>query len=223
MNKAPRVDNGKSPDEPINARQILWLPPDTPYGNFQLKQLKISERIDELNRRMEEAWAIWHAMHAAIRFGSGVISNRPDLILEQCVFLMRRIADELLGMVECLGTWRTSGKYPGALRFGEIGKLWSVAPDQVPAVFKPHLDALKNLNTLANAYKHSFINTDHTQISRDEPCFFALDIKYNKLASGAKFYTLPVAPLVAAFEQMYKDVLTWLLDFSEREKPDATR
>ncbi len=44
------IDNGKSPDEPYNASLGFWLPPDTPYGNFGLKLMKLCDRIDKANR-----------------------------------------------------------------------------------------------------------------------------------------------------------------------------
>lgn len=221
MHRAPVVDNGKEPDEPVNVRQLFWLPPATPYGNFQNKQFKVIERIDELNRKLHEAWTMWHDMHAIIRSSGGFITNRPDFVLEQCVFLMRRIGDSLLAMVDCLRVWKATGSYPEQIEFREIGKLWSAAKDRRPAVFDPHIPVLETLNNLANAYKHSFTNDDQTQISQDELCFFALDLKFNKLASGAKFYTVPVAPVVIAFEQMYKDAIAWLREFSELERPRA--
>jgi hypothetical protein len=46
------IDNGKSPGEPYNVGLAFWLPTDSPYGNFNLKLMKLCQRLDEANRRL---------------------------------------------------------------------------------------------------------------------------------------------------------------------------
>ena len=58
------VDNGKSPDEPYNARLGFWLPPDSPYGNFQLKLMKLCQRLDEANLRLIDSRRYWELARA---------------------------------------------------------------------------------------------------------------------------------------------------------------
>ena len=48
------VKNGKDPDDLYNASLGFWLPPNTPYGNLQLKYMKIICRIDEANRKIAD-------------------------------------------------------------------------------------------------------------------------------------------------------------------------
>jgi len=42
------IVNGKKPGEPYNEVLSFWLPPDSPYGNLQLKYMKIILRLDEV-------------------------------------------------------------------------------------------------------------------------------------------------------------------------------
>jgi len=53
------IDDGKSPDEPYDARLGFWLPPNSPYGNFSIKLMKLRERRDEANRRLAESCDFW--------------------------------------------------------------------------------------------------------------------------------------------------------------------
>lgn len=55
------IDNGKSPDEPydakLDAKLEFGLPPNSPYGNFSVELMELCERIDEANRRLAESCA----------------------------------------------------------------------------------------------------------------------------------------------------------------------
>ncbi len=214
---APRVENGKNPDEPINANLLFWLPPDTPYGNFQLKAFKLVERVDELNRRITEAFALWTHCRSSQMLATGTY-QRHVFVLEQCVFLMRRIADELISLIHCLSAWEGSGTYPDRIEINCIGALMHAAPAHRLCVFGPHMPVLETLNSISNAYKHSFINSDNTLIGEREPSLHALDLKRNNLVAGAKFHNVPCAALVADFNRLYVDANGWLRQFSERHR-----
>jgi hypothetical protein len=77
---------------------------------------------------------------------------------------------------------------------------------------------LRALNEIANAFKHSFVQSDITVIGRDEPCVQALSLDYNKLASNAKFHSVSLAWLVNEFSAFYKEGMDWLRAFSERHR-----
>lgn len=218
---APRIDNGKSPDDVLNANLLFWLPPDTPYGNFQLKYMKLITRIDELNRRLQEAWALWAALHQAKGMVPPGLYERHVFVLEQCVFLMRRVADELISLVHCLDVWEATRAFPMVIKLDCIARLQHAGAGNRPAVFEPHMEVLATLNDVSNAYKHSFINSDHTLIGANEPCIHALGLKNNKLDEGAKFYNVACAGLVAGFDKFNADALAWLRAFSEKHRPQG--
>ena len=47
----------------------------------------------------------------------------------------------------------------------------------------PHLEFLRLLNDISNAYKHSFVNSELMLVGRDEPGVYALELKWNDLAN----------------------------------------
>src|SRR5215813_12263258 len=94
----PQIDNGKTPDEPANASQFFWLPPDSPYGNFQLKLFQLSFRLDEANRRLHDSCRFWQFA----RPNTPETSNAISLHIyanEEAVYLMRRAADEIISLI----------------------------------------------------------------------------------------------------------------------------
>lgn len=216
------IDNGKSPDEGYNASLGFWLPPDSPYGNFQLKLRKICERIDEANRRLTESHAFWkqarpNGISPTNTFQRHIYTN------EQAIYLLRRAADEMIALIWCLSEWHTKGGYPNEIKVDCIGALLKQPPEDFLKPCSQHVHMLTLLNEVANAFKHSFVQSDIDVIGRDEPCVNALSLNYNKLASGTQFYGISLVWLAKAFTAFYKECMDWLRAFSEkyRNKPTS--
>jgi hypothetical protein len=211
------IMNGKKPDEPYNARLCFWLPPDSPYGNFQLKQMKLIQRLDEANRRLLDSYHFWR-MATTPGFIPANAYERHVYANEQAIYMMRRAADELISMISCLSEFENHHTYPTQIKPDCIGGLLMIADDQLLDLFRPHRAILQDLNEIANAFKHSFINSDITLIGRDEPCVHALALQYNKLKSGAKFHNVAMMHIVIGFNAFYQDTIQWLKEFSERNR-----
>ena len=105
------IENGKKPDEPYNAALGFWLPPDTPYGNLQLKYMKIILRLDEANRKISESRKFWKICQAGnmshcCAYERHVFSN------EEAVYMLRQAADELVSLVWLLSKYEDDRQYP---------------------------------------------------------------------------------------------------------------
>jgi hypothetical protein len=122
------IQNGKKPDEPYNARFSFWLPPDSPYGNFQLKQMKLCQRIDEANRRIIESNHFWRVVKTQEIIPDFVYA-RHVYANEQAIYMMRRTADELISMIWCLSEFERLRKYPKQIRIDCIGDLLKLTDD----------------------------------------------------------------------------------------------
>ncbi len=212
------IDNGKSPDERYNDKLGFWLPPDSPYGNFQLKLMKICTRIDEANRRLTESRAFWEqarpdGISPPNAFQRHIYAN------EQAIYLLRKAADEMISLIWCLSEWKTKDVYPREIKIDCIGALLKQPPEQHLPPCKQHTNMLTVLNEVANAFKHSFVQSDIDVIGRDEPCVNALSLDYNKLASETKFHSVSLAWLAKAFTAFYKDGIDWLRAFSGQNLP----
>lgn len=218
------IPNGKEPDEPYNARLCFWLPPDSPYGNFQLKQMKLCLRLDEANRKLLDSYHFWRAAEKP-----GIISaneyERHVYANEQAIHMIRRSTDELISMIWCLNEFEKQRKYPNKIKIDSIGAMLNEfekhRDNKLLDIFRLHKGILQALNEIDNAFKHSFINSDITLIGRDEPCVHALALQYNKLESGAKFHNVTMRYIVIGFNAFYRDTMQWLKEFSERNSPQG--
>jgi hypothetical protein len=211
------IDNGKTLDEHWNAKLGFWLPPVTPYGNLTLKLIKLSARIDMLNKQVLEAAQLWKAF-LSDPMTAGRAFDFHGFAIEHAVYHMRRAADDMIGMIWLLDAWQQRGDYPKSIEVDCIGALLHDGGFARGSVFAPHLDGLRVLNDVSNAYKHSFLNTDHNTVGQNEPCVLALHLKDNKLASDLKFYSVSLPDMVGRYNAMYQDAFGWLRKFSEAHR-----
>lgn len=223
MQHIPKVSNGKLPNEPYNVNLGCWLPADTPYGNFSLKLMKISSRIDRINLHIQDAYRAWNAITADLpRMILPAVFDQQVYSMEEAVYNMRRICDELISLVWCLSEWEIKNEWPKKIGKDCIGVALNGSRDDsaVNKVFSPHYELLKTLNNVSNAFKHSFINTDHTLIGKNEPCIHALGLERNELAFKPKFYNVSISQLVNDFDKMYQDAFSWVKVFSSKNQSE---
>lgn len=210
------IDNGKRPDELYNVSLGFWLPYDSPYGNLYLKLEKLCWRIDEANHRLTESRTFWEQSRSNTSNHANVF-QRHIYANEQAIYLLRRTADEMIALIWCLSEWETNGVYPTEIKIDCIGELLKSDQYLMPCI--QHLQMLTLLNEIANAFKHSFLDSDLNIMGREEPCVYALSLHLNKLASGAKFHGVSLVMLAKAFTDFYEDGMDWLRAFSKRNLP----
>ncbi len=217
MNEYPQINNGKKPNEILNAKLIFWLPPDSPYGNLQLKYMDIIQRIDIINHKIIDTFNIWNRIHSTQGFTSFLLMQHRSLN-EEIVFHIRRITDELIGLVYLLKFYDNNNCYPNIIKINDIGTLKKNF-DQLP-LFNKYSDFLDTMNNISNAFKHSFINSDVSLIiGQLEPCITALHLPSNNLSKDLKFYNISLKnQLVAPFNELYSDITKWLNTFSKKHR-----
>lgn len=213
----PLIENGKKPNEHLNVRLGLGLPADTPYGNLSLKFLKILIRLDHANIRIEELnnwFEKRKQMTEAEEFMSATTFSESLHIAEEIIFNIRRVTDELIGLIYLKGFYVQNNVYPQKLKIDSIGTYLSEQKTIPLEVLGDHLNFLEVLNTISNAHKHSFLNSDYNLTGREEPFVFALALKNNDLKNLPDFQAVPVRNLVEDFNLFYKKVTEALRGWS---------
>jgi hypothetical protein len=150
----------------------------TPYGNLTLTYMEIVINIDLVN---EEVVSIYKAFndHKQKSLKGPVISNPQDSFryrfqMEQVIYWLRKIADQLISMLYILRQKQETGDYPKQILVASIGKLLSMKEDEKEEL-KVHFKLLKILNEIFNAYKHTLVNAQlHGHRGLNEPVVFAL-------------------------------------------------
>ncbi|OGP51025.1 MAG: hypothetical protein A2Y79_00300 [Deltaproteobacteria bacterium RBG_13_43_22] len=225
MDKVPQIDNGKRPEDFINIVNLPHFPSNTPFGNLLLKGMNIVRRIDKVNLEIRRV------------FGSYVHPSNQDInnpnphqdvlehqfYAEQVVYWLRKTADEIVALAYVINQHRNTGSWPESVQVDSISGLKNSHSEELRLLFKPHEGFLSTLNEIANAFKHSFINTDMTLIGSEYPVVFALGLKYNKLSNQPKFYTVSFAEMITAFSAFYKQSMAgiqgWVTFSNDSDKP----
>ncbi|MFP6797995.1 MAG: hypothetical protein VCA39_02665 [Pseudomonas sp.] len=211
------IDNGKQPDEPYNISLWLWLPSDTPYGNFQLKYMKIVQRLDEANRKIAESCYFWNCCIGESDLLAGAF-ERHIFSNESTIYMLRRAADELVSLIWCLSKFEETGSYPSKIKIDCLGAVIAQPECERHEALSQHIEIMNILNDIANAFKHSFINSDHTLIGAGEPRIHALGLAYNKLSSEPEFYDVPLSTLVEKYNNFYRSCVDWLRSYSQNNR-----
>jgi hypothetical protein len=131
---------------------------------------------------------------------------------------MRKTADELISLAYVIDEWNRTGKWPVSVRVDSIGGLKESPSQELQQLFAPHDAFLATLNEIANAFKHSFINTDMTVVGSEYPVVFALALKRNKLSESPQFYSVNFAEMVVAFSNFYKQVIATIQQWATLAK-----
>lgn len=118
------VENGKAPADPYSASLGFWLPPDSPYGNLQLKFMKIIWRLDEANRKISDSWQFWEVCSQGGMLPTGAL-ERHVFSNEEAVYMLRRAGDELVSMIWLLAKYESDGEYPSKIKVDCLGAVVS--------------------------------------------------------------------------------------------------
>jgi hypothetical protein len=200
----PQIDNGKEPLQPVNiVHHLAFLPSCTPYGNLFLKGMDIVRRIDRVNLEIRRVFSSY--VHPS---KEDVNNPQQDLLehqfyAEQVVYWLRKTTDEIISLAYVIDEWNRTGEWPKSVEIDSIAGLEENPSEELRQLFAPHEPILSTLNEVANAFKHSFINTDMTVVGSEYPVVYALTQKRNKLAEPVKFYSVGFADMVDAFSNLY--------------------
>ena len=155
------------------ASALFWLPTDSPFGNLQLKLIKLRERASHINLRIDQAWSEWRELTSEVTGGG----QHEPLIIEEAMYSIRRMTDELLSIRWLLDEQQRTGAFPIKLAVESIDG----ALRRAEKLVEGHREFLTFCNMVSNAYKHSFLQSDLSLVGADEPCVFARRLPRNDL------------------------------------------
>jgi hypothetical protein len=192
----------------LHASQWLPLPSDTPFGNFALKYMKIVDRIDRVNALILGVFSSFSLALPSQGFGESL--SQHQLIAEEVVYWLKKTADELISLHYALYIQEKTGQFPSKIEVDCIGLLNHQNAQDFKQNFLAHLSLLNILNEVANSYKHSFVNSDVSYASAEEPYVFALALKKNDLGNQPQFHIVRFAELVIGFNRFFRDSVEML-------------
>ena len=201
MSEFPQIDIGKRPGEVLNISYMAPMPNNTPFGNLSLKLLRMVMRLDRVNVEIEKVFRTY--VHPSQPFDLARDITEHQHYSEQVVYWLRKTADEIVGLAYVLDERQKAGAWPQRVDIDSIGRLNNRPSASLKTLFEPYMRFLETLNSVSNAYKHSFINSDMNLMGAEYPVVYALGLKRNDLSKEPQFYSLAFAEVVSEFSAFY--------------------
>ncbi|MBO4121098.1 hypothetical protein J5T34_10215 [Cupriavidus gilardii] len=189
------MDIPQIPTRPnLNAVDGIPLPSSTPWGNLTLKYMVWRGQLHFVNIEVRRAFELHHADDA----NRGILLNQlhAHFVAEQTVQAIKRLADELVAMIEMLRAAAKANTYPRMLKIDGIGPLLE---KDGPTWFDEIRPGVELLNSVANAQKHSFLNREIIMRGLGEPWVFTLSVDRNRLSKELTFMQVPLRAIVDTF------------------------
>jgi hypothetical protein len=206
----PQVDN-HSEGPFLSIKQMVPLPAITPWGNLQLKSMKIVQRIEHINVRIKQAYDSYQRIRS-----NQIMAYDVSLFeAEEIIYWIRKTVDEMIQLIFVLEEFKRNGEWPTKIDIDCIGTLLENPNSDVYRIFEGHYAKLKQLNEVGNAYKHSFVGTDITLLGRDELCVFSLSVGRNNLSQKTRFNSIRLADFVQHFNEFYQFIRSKCFEFIE--------
>jgi hypothetical protein len=190
--------------------EAVQLPPDSPFGNLTLKTVHLVNRLIHANERLDETEAMWEAFLSQDTPSGDDPGVHHRFSADEVVVHLRRATDELIGLLWLLRERAIGGEWPKQIRIDSIGRARLRSGRWFLPMLEQHDWLLSTLNEIANAHKHSFIDSSFQLVGSQEPCTVALALDYNRLRSGATPYVVSLNSLVTAFNSFYLEAITEL-------------
>lgn len=197
----------------VNVSNLVWMPDDTPFGNLIPKLFWVMQQLAHANRRLEESANYWNeAMAGSI--GPALVEHRATA--NEAVFALRRAADELVTLVAVLEDRTLNGEYPKKPRYDSVGTAFDKNRQPKTPLWGRHDWLLRTLNDLANAQKHSFVDSDTSVIGKLQPCATAIHLPQNNLEKyRIELYVVALDDLASAYCSFLAEVLNHLVNLTD--------
>ena len=213
----PKIEAFKKQRDILNVKDMIRLP-ETPYGSLTLKWFDIIQRFDSINDKIDE---IYYCHEIFVRNRTeefneyrqvviGKLFSKSRCMIKELIYWLRKSTDEMISLVYILDYLSTHKICPEKIEIESIGKLLmdkSLCVD----FFSGYYDVFKTINEVSNAYKHSFMNTETSNLlGRDEPCIFALSLSNNNLRKTPNFQSIGLTDFLIKYSEFctsYKQLI----------------
>lgn len=172
------------------------------FVNLDLKFIKLITDLDVVNQNIIESYEIWYKIKtnsSELIIYNTYLHKRNHKLHEYIIYDLKHFVDEIIATTALIKGKILNGK----ISITSIGDYLGRKNDKIYE-FNKFIDFFKLLDNLANAYKHSYANSDFSVLGRDEDCFVALYSKYNDFSKESTPYVVSVNELIKEFNEFYK-------------------
>lgn len=201
--KVPRITRKTEHPGFLHANDMISFFAHIPYANLTLKHTQILQRIDYINTKIELTYNSYKKnITDKTTIGLANITEH-SFIIEEIIYWLRITADELISLMYVCKYFDTQKAHPKKIKFEKIDDLLKNRDSELSTILTNHLNNLDTLNSISNAYKHSFVNSQLNIIGEHEPIVPALSLLHNNTNNPTKFYCIELAKVINDFDAFF--------------------
>ena len=201
--KVPNINRKTEHPGFLHANDIISFSAHIPYANLTLKHTQILQRIDYINVKVELLYRSYKKNITDKPLFKLANLTEHSFIIEEVIYWLRKTADELISLLYVCKYFDTQKAHPKKIKFEKIDDLLKNRDSELSTVLTSYLDSLETLNSISNAYKHSFINSQLNIVGEYEPIVPALSLLHNNTNNPIKFHSIELEKVINDFDAFF--------------------
>lgn len=193
---------------------LLSLDTDTAFGNLTLSWLAILLRVGAINNTLDSINRDFALLDPSWQSTNPSVPLSLATQYEALVYLLKTTADHVVMLLSLVDTKHKLKSYPDKVPVGSIGALTKLGFDTFcDGTFLASEPMLTTLNTVANSYKHSFLNLQATNIvMKNTPGVITFCTPYNDTQSGSYLAYLVFVNTIREFDTFLETAKAFVVD-----------
>lgn len=185
------------------------IPLYSPFGHLGEKYLFLMYRLQYMNETVRELYELQYKMD----YDREVSNNEVDIHLKVAHRMMRlsmeikQAVDEMVSLYYILDYQKQNSGWPQKLLLDSIGKYFDRRDKERYDVLERHLPLLMNINSIGNAVKHSFVNSEIVWLRNNSsaPILLAYFNQQNNLDRGIVFQQVDLSSFIDDLNSFLED------------------
>ena len=187
----------------LHANDMISFAAVIPYANLTLKHTQILQRIDFINAKIKFVYLSYKKNITDKPHFEIANITEHSFIIEEIIYWLRITSDELISLLYVCKYFDKEKTHPKKIKFEKIDDLLKNKNSELAILLSSYLNSLETLNSISNAYKHSFVNSQLNIIGEYEPIVPALSLLHNNTSNEIKFHNIELAKVINDFDVFF--------------------
>lgn len=190
-------------DYTLYTEEIPRIPVDSPFGHLGEKYIFIMYRLHYINDTIKELYEL-NQEYTDLRKNFQFTNNMNLKILHRVIRFsteIKVIIDEMVSLYFILDYHKKNGKWPAKIEIDSIGKYIDSNNKIKYILLDKYYSILETINSIGNAIKHSFVNSEITWLRNktSAPLLLGYYHKQNDLKNEVEFHYIELPKFIDDF------------------------
>ncbi len=196
-------------DYTLYNEEVPIIPLKSPFGHLGEKYIFLMYRLQYTNDTIKELYDL-NQEYVDLRKNHQYDNNINLKILHRVLRFsteIKIIMDEMISLYYILEYNKPDGNWPKKIEIDSIGRYLETNNNIKYKLFDKHIATLETINSIGNAIKHSFVNSEITWARSQikDPLLFGYYQKQNDLKNKVEFHYIELPKFIDDFNILLDD------------------